>query len=52
MNPHWSFVIAAYAIAGAIVAAMIGWVALEHRALTKRLADLEARGLKRGGRAS
>jgi heme exporter protein D len=48
VNAHWSYIFAAYAVAGIIVAGMIGWVVVEHRTLTRRLADLEARGLKRG----
>jgi heme exporter protein CcmD len=39
--PHIGFVIAAYAIAFTAVVLLIGWVALDHRALRRALAPYE-----------
>jgi heme exporter protein D len=47
LGPHADFIIGAYAFATLIVAGMIGWIVLDHRRQTRRLADLEARGLTR-----
>ncbi|MGL4496798.1 MAG: heme exporter protein CcmD [Beijerinckiaceae bacterium] len=43
MNSHWNFVIAAYGVTTVAVGALIAWVMIEHRALQRRLADMEAR---------
>ena len=45
--PHLGFIVAAYAIAGVSVAATIGWITLDYRALRARLAELETRGGER-----
>jgi heme exporter protein D len=51
LGPHAAFVVGAYGIAALIVAAMIAWVALDHRRQARALADLEARGVtRRSGR--
>ncbi len=47
LGPHAFFIVSAYAAAGAIVAILIGWIVAEHRALTRTLADFEARGITR-----
>ena len=39
--PHIGFVIAAYAITFTAVVLLIGWVALDHRALRRALASYE-----------
>jgi heme exporter protein D len=44
---HMGFIVAAYAAAAAVVVALIAWVALDYRAQTRRLADLEMRGVTR-----
>jgi heme exporter protein D len=44
---HAAFILAAYAAAAAIVAALILWVVLDHRAQRRLIADLELRGLRR-----
>jgi len=44
---HAGFIVAAYAAAIAVVAALIAWVVLDHRAQRRMLADLEARGITR-----
>jgi heme exporter protein D len=47
LGPHADFIVGAYAFATLIVAGMIGWIVVDHRRQTRRLADLEARGLTR-----
>jgi heme exporter protein CcmD len=42
------FIIAAYSAAAIVMAALIAWIALDYRALTRKLADYERRGLTRG----
>ena len=45
--PHAGFIIAAYAIAGVVIAAMIAWVIFDHRGQRRLLADLESRRMTR-----
>ena len=47
LGPHAGFIVAAYAVAVLVVAALIVWVALDHRAQRRQLANLEARGVSR-----
>jgi heme exporter protein D len=47
LGPHTDFIIAAYAVALLVVALLIGWVVLDHRAQKQRLAELEASGVTR-----
>jgi heme exporter protein D len=47
LGPHAAFIITAYTVAALVVAVLIGWVVLDHRAQKRNLADLEARGVKR-----
>jgi heme exporter protein D len=47
LGTHLSFVVAAYTTAGAIVALLIGWVILDHRALKHTIAAFEGRGVTR-----
>ena len=44
---HFGFIAAAYATAAVIVGALTVWVALDHRAQKRKLADLEMRGITR-----
>jgi len=44
---HAGFIVSAYAVAVVVVAALVAWVVLDHRAQKRVLADLEARGLTR-----
>jgi heme exporter protein D len=44
---HFGFIAAAYATAAVIVGVLIVWVALDYRALKRKLADLEMRGITR-----
>jgi heme exporter protein D len=47
LGPHADFIVAAYAMAVLVVAMLTGWVALDHRAQKRRLAQLEASGVTR-----
>jgi len=47
LGSHADFIVAAYAVAAVVVAALIAWVALDHRAQKRSLERLEARGVTR-----
>ena len=47
LGPHAAFIVAAYTVAVLVIAALIAWVALDHRAQRRRLASLEAHGVTR-----
>jgi heme exporter protein D len=47
LGPYAGFIVAAYAAALAVIAALIVWIVADHRAQTRTLADLEARGVTR-----
>jgi heme exporter protein D len=47
LGPHIGFIVAAYGVAAAIVAALIAWIVADHRAQRRILADLESRGVTR-----
>jgi heme exporter protein D len=47
LGPHAGFIIAAYAVATAVIGALIVWVVADHRAQRRTLAELEARGSSR-----
>ena len=47
LGPHAGFIVAAYATAALVIAALIGWIALDHRAQKRHLDALEARGATR-----
>jgi len=47
LGPHAGFIIGAYVIASAVVAALVIWVILDHLAQRRALADLERRGITR-----
>jgi heme exporter protein D len=47
LGPHADFIVVAYVVAAAVIAALIAWVLLDHRAQRLMLADLEARGVSR-----
>jgi heme exporter protein D len=47
LGPHAGFILAAYAIALAIVAGLIAWIVLDHRAQLRILEDLERAGVTR-----
>ncbi|MBV8755589.1 MAG: heme exporter protein CcmD [Hyphomicrobiales bacterium] len=47
LGPHAGFIVAAYAIALAVVAGLVAWIVLDHRAQLRILADLERAGVTR-----
>jgi heme exporter protein D len=47
LGPHAEFIVVSYAVAVAVVAALVAWVLLDHRTQKLVLADLEARGIAR-----
>jgi heme exporter protein D len=47
LGPHAAFIVSAYAVAIAIIAAMVAWVLIDHRRQARILADLEAEGVTR-----
>jgi heme exporter protein D len=47
LGPHAAFIVSAYAIAAAIVAALVASIMLDYRRQTRALEDLEARGMVR-----
>jgi len=47
LGPHAGFIVGAYVIATAVVAALVIWVAADHAAQKRALADLERRGITR-----
>ena len=51
LGPYASFIVAAYSLTVAVVAALVLWVFLDHRTQRRILADLEARGLTRRSEA-
>jgi heme exporter protein D len=47
LGPHADFIVVAYAVAAVVIAGLVAWVLLDHRAQRLMLADLEARGVTR-----
>jgi heme exporter protein D len=47
LGPHADFILAAYAITAVVIAGLIIWVVADHRAQTRALAELDARGVRR-----
>ncbi|MGA2126175.1 MAG: heme exporter protein CcmD [Xanthobacteraceae bacterium] len=52
LGAHAAFIVAAYAISAAVVAALVVWVIADHRAQVRTLAELEASGVRRRSEAS
>jgi len=52
LGPYAGFILASYAAAAAIIAALITWLVLDGRRLQLLLDDLEARGVRRRSDAS
>jgi heme exporter protein D len=44
---HLGFILASYLTTFAVVAALVGWTLIDGRMLRRRLAELEARGVRR-----
>jgi heme exporter protein D len=47
LGPHAGFIISAYIVTAAVVAALIFWVIADHSAQKRALAELERRGITR-----
>lgn len=47
LGPHAFFIVAAYALAGIVVVALIGWISADYRRQTRTLRELEQRGITR-----
>ncbi len=47
MWPHAGFIIASYLVTLVVVVGMIVWIVLDGRLQRRRLAELEARGIRR-----
>jgi len=47
LGNHGGFILASYLATVVVLAGMIVWIVLDGRALKQRLADLEARGIRR-----
>lgn len=44
---HAAFIFAAYAVTIIVLASLVAWIWLDGRTLRRRLAELEARGIRR-----
>ncbi len=49
LGTHADFILVAYAIAIAVVLALVIWVIADSRAQKRTLEDLESRGIRRAG---
>jgi heme exporter protein D len=47
LGPHADFILAAYAVATVVIAAMIVWVVIDHRRQQRMLAELQSEGVTR-----
>ena len=47
LGDHGGFILAAYLAAVLVLAGLLVWIVLDGRMLRRRLADLEARGIRR-----
>ena len=47
MAPHAGYIIASYLVTVLALAALVGWIVFDGRTLKRRLAELEARGVRR-----
>jgi heme exporter protein D len=47
LGPHAGFIVGAYVIATAVVAALVFWVISDHLAQKRALAELDRRGITR-----
>jgi heme exporter protein D len=53
LGPYASFVLTSYLLVGAVVALLIFWIAIDYRSQTRRLRELDARGVvRRSGRGA
>lgn len=47
LGPHAGFIVVCYAAAILTIAGLVVWALVDHRAQVRRLAELEARGIRR-----
>lgn len=47
LGDHGGYIVAAYLVVVGVLAGLVAWIVLDGRALKRRLADLEARGVRR-----
>ncbi len=47
LGPHADFIVAAYIVTAIVVAALIGWIALDYAALRRVLGRLDEHGVRR-----
>lgn len=47
LGPHAAFILLSYTAAIVILAVLVGWICLDHRALKRALAALEKQGVTR-----
>jgi heme exporter protein D len=47
LGPHAAFIVGAYSVALLIVAALVGWVLIDHRRQRQILSELESKGITR-----
>lgn len=47
LGPHAVFIVASYAIVALVIGGLIAWIMVDGRMLARRLAELEARGVRR-----
>lgn len=52
LGPHAAFIVAAYALVALVVAGLIAWIAFDGRTQARRIAELEARGVRRRSAAT
>jgi heme exporter protein D len=53
LGPYASFILTSYLLAAVVVAVLIGWIAIDYRSQTRRLRELEQRGVvRRSGRSA
>jgi heme exporter protein D len=46
-SAHTGFILAAYLLAAAVLIVVVAWIVFDGRAQRRRIADLEARGVRR-----
>jgi heme exporter protein CcmD len=51
LGPYAGFIVLAYAIAGAVVLALVSWVVVDHRRQLRALSGLESQGVSRRSQA-
>jgi heme exporter protein D len=47
LGPHAAFIVLSYATAIIVLAALVAWICLDHRALKRTLSALEKQGVTR-----